>query len=143
MGAHISAKGWDQMSGALPEDHSFMEYNNTGSGAIESDTRPVISDENAEEYTKEAFLGSFDVDARLEVLTAKVKEINSEFGYNITIGSLEKEEPEVPGDDQETTIPEKDPEFNPDNEEEIDPDFSFTPSCECDCECNTQCCKEV
>ena len=141
MGAHISAKGWDQMSGALPEDHSFMEYNNTGSGAIESDTRPVISDENAEEYTKEAFLGSFDADVRLETLAAKVKEINSEFGYNITIGSLEKEEPEVPGDDQESTIPEKDPEFNPDNDEEIDPDFSFTPSCGCDCECNTQCCK--
>jgi pectin methylesterase-like acyl-CoA thioesterase len=54
MDKHITTQGWDQMSGQKPENNIMREYGSTGEGAIISDTRTVLSDEEANEYTKEA-----------------------------------------------------------------------------------------
>ena len=59
MGAHISEKGWDKMSGHLPEDNSLFEYGSTGEGARISDSRRVLTDEEASEYTIENVLSGW------------------------------------------------------------------------------------
>ena len=51
MGEHISTKGWDDMSGFKAEDADFFEYGSYGPGAKVSDTRRVLTDEQAREYT--------------------------------------------------------------------------------------------
>ena len=47
MGEHISTKGWDDMSGFKAEDADFFEYGSYGPGAKVSDTRRVLTDEQA------------------------------------------------------------------------------------------------
>ena len=44
-------KGWDDMSGFKAEDADFFEYGSYGPGAKVSDTRRVLTDEQAREYT--------------------------------------------------------------------------------------------
>ncbi|MDO4534973.1 MAG: pectinesterase family protein [Clostridium perfringens] len=61
MGAHISAKGWDKMSGHLPEDNALFEYGSTGKGAILSTTRRVLTKEQANEYTTENVLNGWNI----------------------------------------------------------------------------------
>ncbi len=61
MGAHISAKGWDKMSGHLPEDNALFEYGSTGKGAILSSTRRVLTKEQANEYTTKNVLSGWNI----------------------------------------------------------------------------------
>ncbi|MDQ1913894.1 pectinesterase family protein [Paenibacillus sp. GD4] len=51
LGAHIHAAGWTDMSGFKAEDARFFEYRNTGPGALKTDTRAQLSDEEALKYT--------------------------------------------------------------------------------------------
>lgn len=61
MDNHISAKGWDDMSGNLAKDNRLFEYGSTGEGAIESDTRRVLSEEEAANYTMEKIFGDWNL----------------------------------------------------------------------------------
>lgn len=63
MGAHISAKGWDKMSGHLPEDNALFEYGSTGKGAILSSTRRVLTKDQANEYTTEKVLSGWNINS--------------------------------------------------------------------------------
>ncbi|WP_373229848.1 pectate lyase [Cohnella sp.] len=56
MGAHINPIGWTDMSGFLAKDARFAEYQNYGPGAIITDTRPQLTDEEAAQWTIENVL---------------------------------------------------------------------------------------
>ncbi|CAM4038568.1 pectinesterase family protein [Paenibacillus alkaliterrae] len=56
MGAHINPIGWTDMSGFLAKDAIFAEYQNYGPGAVITDTRPQLTDEEAAEWTIEKVL---------------------------------------------------------------------------------------
>lgn len=60
MGEHISETGWVDMSGLKASDARLYEYGSTGPGAIESPTRRVLSDAEAEEYTLEKVLNGWN-----------------------------------------------------------------------------------
>ena len=66
----IKAKGWNSMKNKFgvyqPEDNRLYEYKNTGKGAVtaamqakENFNRKQLTDEEAVNYTPEAFLGSW------------------------------------------------------------------------------------
>ena len=65
MGAHIKTEGWTEMSCAgvmiQPLDNRIYEYGSTGEGARTSDTRRVLTDEQASQYTIENILSGWDV----------------------------------------------------------------------------------
>ena len=114
MGAHISSKGWVSMSGVTPEENTLMEYNNTGAGAIVSETRPQISDEDADKYSREAYLGSFDADGRIADLEKTVEGIKADFKVEIAL----PEKVETP-DDNEVEVPDnKDEVENPEDKDD-------------------------
>lgn len=56
MGAHINPVGWTDMSGFSAADARFYEYNNSGPGAVLTDTRRQLTDEQAEAWTVENVL---------------------------------------------------------------------------------------
>ena len=56
MGAHINPIGWTDMSGFSAKDARFAEYRNYGPGAVATDTRPQLSDEEAASWTIENVL---------------------------------------------------------------------------------------
>jgi pectinesterase len=60
MDAHISATGWDSMSGFSPQDARFYEYGSTGPGARKSDARRVLSANEAESYSIRNVLNGWD-----------------------------------------------------------------------------------
>jgi pectinesterase len=69
MGAHISSKGWDAMAGKdkdgkqiwfQPQDARFYECGSTGPGALKSDTRRVLSDSEAQNYTMAKVLNGWE-----------------------------------------------------------------------------------
>lgn len=60
MDNHISAKGWEDMSGNSFMDNRMYEYGSLGQGAIKSDTRRVLSEEEALQYTPEKVFGDWD-----------------------------------------------------------------------------------
>jgi pectinesterase len=69
MEAHISTKGWNPMAGKdkdgnkiwfQPQDARFYEYGSTGPGALGSDTRRVLSDSEARNYTLATVLGGWE-----------------------------------------------------------------------------------
>ena len=113
MGAHISSKGWDSMSGVTPEENTLMEYNNTGAGAIVSETRPQISDEDADKYSREAYLGIFDADGRIAKLEETVEDIKADFKVEIAL-------PEKSDKDEVETPDNKDEVENPDVKDEVE-----------------------
>ena len=116
MGAHISSKGWVSMSGVTPEENTLMEYNNTGAGAIVSETRPQISDEDADKYSREAYLGSFDADGRIADLEKTVEGIKADFKVEIAL----PEKVETP-DDNEVEVPDNNDKVEtPDNSEDVE-----------------------
>ncbi|XEC96143.1 pectinesterase family protein [Paenibacillus tarimensis] len=60
MDAHISAKGWEPMSGHSPMDARFYEYGSTGPGAFQSETRRVLSESEGVQYTIENVLDGWN-----------------------------------------------------------------------------------
>jgi pectinesterase len=75
MDSHISAKGWDSMHGwdknreriwFHPQDARFFEYGSTGPGAIVSETRRVLSEDIAQEYTIANVLNGWDPSKKLD-----------------------------------------------------------------------------
>ncbi|HKG91264.1 MAG TPA: pectinesterase family protein [Gemmatimonadaceae bacterium] len=56
MDDHISARGWEPMSGFRAEDARFYEYGSRGPGAIASPTRRVLSAAESANYTPEKVL---------------------------------------------------------------------------------------
>jgi pectinesterase len=60
MDSHISAAGWVPMSGNSPADARLFEYGSTGPGALASETRRVLTDEAAKEYTIANVLGGWN-----------------------------------------------------------------------------------
>ena len=69
MDAHISSQGWDAMAGKgkdgkpiwfQPQDARFYEYGSTGPGALKSDTRKVLSDSEAQNYTRAIVLSGWE-----------------------------------------------------------------------------------
>ncbi len=56
MGAHINPIGWTDMSGFSAADARFYEYNSSGPGAADTDTRRQLTDEQAESWTVENVL---------------------------------------------------------------------------------------
>ncbi|MDS0524762.1 pectinesterase family protein [Clostridium sp. SHJSY1] len=70
MGRHISKVGWSEMSGQLPENNFMYEYGSTGEGAKTSDTRKVLSEEQAGKFTKENVLQGWDTTSKVNELTA-------------------------------------------------------------------------
>lgn len=60
MDAHISEKGWDDMSGLKASDARLYEYGSTGPGAIQSSTRRVLTDSEVEKYTVEKVLNGWN-----------------------------------------------------------------------------------
>jgi pectinesterase len=60
MDDHIGASGWDQMGGFPPEEARLFEYGSTGPGAIESPTRRVLTEAEAEYYTVTQVLRGWD-----------------------------------------------------------------------------------
>lgn len=79
MGAHISSIGWSTMNNDSPMDNTMYEYGSYGAGALESDTRRVLSDEESLKYTTENVLADWDfqkdlkkVQLNLRLLTEKI-----------------------------------------------------------------------
>jgi pectin methylesterase-like acyl-CoA thioesterase len=60
LGAHIRAEGWTDMSGFKASDARYFEYKNEGPGAIASDSRRQLTDEQAEPFTIENVLGGWN-----------------------------------------------------------------------------------
>ena len=69
MDSHIGVKGWDSMSGRdkdgktiwfNPYDSRFFEYNTTGPGTAQSETRRVLSESDAQDYTITNVLNGWD-----------------------------------------------------------------------------------
>ncbi|WP_022918930.1 pectinesterase family protein [Ruania albidiflava] len=60
LGAHIATPAWTDMSGWPWEDAEFYEYANTGPGAESGEGRPQLSEEEAEQVTREAYLAGSD-----------------------------------------------------------------------------------
>lgn len=69
MDLHISAKGWDSMTGRdkdgkaisfYPQDSRFFEYKNTGPGAIKNDARRQLSESDADKWTTQNVLGGWN-----------------------------------------------------------------------------------
>lgn len=60
MGSHISVEGWHTMKNVSPLTNNMYEYGSTGAGALSSDTRRVLTDEQAAEYTPEKVLSDWD-----------------------------------------------------------------------------------
>lgn len=65
IGAHIKTEGWTEMSCAgvmiQPLDNRMYEYGSTGEGSRTSNTRRVLTDEQASQYTIENILSGWDV----------------------------------------------------------------------------------
>ncbi len=59
-GTIASDQPWTDMSDATWENARFLEYQNTGDGAGVNDNRPQLSDEEAAEYTPQAYLAGDD-----------------------------------------------------------------------------------
>lgn len=69
MAGHITEAGWDKMGGTArngegktwfhPEDSRFFEYQSTGPGVHEHETRRQLSDEERKRYTLETILGDW------------------------------------------------------------------------------------
>jgi len=68
MDAHITLDGWYSMNGTakdgtkisfLPEDSRFFEFNSSGPGAVITDKRRQLSDEEVKHYTREKILGDW------------------------------------------------------------------------------------
>src|SRR5699024_3056460 len=53
-------RAWTDMSGWPWEDAEFYEYANTGPGAEVGEGRPQLSEEEAEQVTREAYLAGSD-----------------------------------------------------------------------------------
>lgn len=89
MGEHISTKGWDDMSGFKAEDADFFEYGSYGPGAKVSDTRRVLTDEQAREYTI-ANVFSYGYDSEwIPEIVAPVLTLKSEIPNKVTNENLE------------------------------------------------------
>lgn len=89
MGEHISTKGWDDMSGFKAEDADFFEYGSYGPGAKVSDTRIVLTDEQAREYTI-ANVFSYGYDSEwIPEIVAPVLTLKSEIPNKVTNENLE------------------------------------------------------
>ena len=58
MGDHITTKGWDDMGDSLAATADFSEFGSFGPGAKLSDTRKVLSVDEAAKYTLEKAFGS-------------------------------------------------------------------------------------
>jgi polygalacturonase len=68
MDDHIGAKGWDRMSSVdstgtrvwyEASSARFAEFGSTGPGAVKSESRPVLSAQDAQRYTPSAVLGGW------------------------------------------------------------------------------------
>lgn len=89
MGEHITTKGWDDMSGFKAEDADFFEYGSYGPGAKVSDTRRVLTDEQAREYTI-ANVFSYGYDSEwIPEIVAPVLTLKSEIPNKVTNENLE------------------------------------------------------
>lgn len=68
MGSHISSEGWSKMSNDLPQDNDMFEYGSKGEGAKNSNTRRVLTEEQAKDYSKENYLKNWDTNKRFNQL---------------------------------------------------------------------------
>ncbi|MGF9650296.1 pectinesterase family protein [Pseudarthrobacter oxydans] len=59
LGSHIAVRGWADMSGHSWTEGRFAEYNNSGPGAHVNEFHPQLTPEEANKFTKEAFLGDW------------------------------------------------------------------------------------
>ncbi len=64
LGAHVGTPAWSDMSGWSWRDDFMREYRNTGPGAAPADEavggRPQLTDDEADEHTREAYLAGDD-----------------------------------------------------------------------------------
>ncbi|WP_100406291.1 pectinesterase family protein [Bacillus solitudinis] len=56
MGSHIKQNGWTQMAGFSPMDARLYEYGSKGPGALSSDSRRILSEKEAIDFSKERVL---------------------------------------------------------------------------------------
>ncbi|MGF7031294.1 pectinesterase [Paenibacillus mucilaginosus] len=69
MGSHITSTGWVDMGASKAANARFFEYDSRGPGALESPTRPVLTKEQADLHTPEAYFGDWDPKKVLEGLS--------------------------------------------------------------------------
>jgi lysophospholipase L1-like esterase len=60
MDSHISSAGWTSMGSLTPNDARYFEYGSTGPGAMKSNTRKMLTDDQVQEYTIANFLGGWN-----------------------------------------------------------------------------------
>jgi pectin methylesterase-like acyl-CoA thioesterase len=60
LGAHFRAEGWTDMSGFKASDARFYEYKNEGPGAIRSETRRQLTDEQAQQFIADHMLDGWN-----------------------------------------------------------------------------------
>lgn len=66
MDSHITETGWVSMGDLTPEDARFFEFNSSGPGALKSETRKVLTEDEAEVYKMESVLGDWHPTAELD-----------------------------------------------------------------------------